>query len=177
MLPTEKISVNTEPLFLFDSLNSTKCKRDKHDIIQKNYYTKQFGTDDTLVLPAHFCNTCGRHMMGHISYSLFIEHFGKISAKIDSSGSSHLEKWNHRPESKLHSLGYNVQEGKLSINQRQSMLIWLLKSKQISFFDMVATIESDINQFQYIPRFNAAVAKWKMDLQFISNFVKDNPLN
>lgn len=78
-------------------------------------------------------------------------------------------------ESKLHSLGYNVIKGNMSETERERLLIHLIDNNLISYVELCATIEQNINIFKnsYIHRF--AVEEWKTDLKAIGNYILKHP--
>jgi len=157
-------------LYLFESLNSTRCKRWNHNVVPKTFCAGLEDGVKTVMLPVHYCTECKKYMMGTISYRIFIDRFGKFTQLINKSESLFDEPWGIDGESKLHSLGYTVVEGKFSSIERQKMLERFLDSNQISFFEMVSTIEQNIRLFSGQGRFYRAVQKWKDDLKHISEY-------
>ena len=165
-----KIELTEAPLYLYDSLNSISCKREKHQIVPAKYYTRHMDGENAIVLPVHFCVHCRKYLCGRISYSLFKLHFGRVGI-ITQELSDESQCWNIHGESMLHQLGYNVVEGKMSSSERQNLLVSILESKQLTFFEIVATIEQDIRIFQTNYRMKNAVRKWKEDLLFVNEYM------
>ena len=170
VLNDTNLPINTEPLFVFESLNNTSCKIDHHSVVSKKYHAKHIDGNRTIVLPVHYCETCGRYMIGSLSLALFREHCGKFIAQTSDlfSGSN---EWRLTGESKLHQLGYNVIAGELTTSERQNILISVVESKQLSSFEVVATIEQNIRIFENNPKMQQAVLKWKSDLEFINGYM------
>lgn len=115
-------------------------------------------------------------MIGSLSFSLFKECCGNFVAQIRNLDHGHDSAWHLESESKLHQLGYNVEAGKLTLAQRQDLLIRILEAKQLSFFEIVNTIEQNIRIFDSHEIKQAAVEKWRDDLKFINEYVANNPL-
>jgi sulfite reductase beta subunit-like hemoprotein len=117
-------------------------------------------------------------MIGSLSLSLFRECCGKFVAQIRNLDPGHDSTWCLERESKLHQLGYNVEAGKLTSAQRQDILIQILETKQLSFFEIVNTIEQNIRIFDSHSTKQVAVEKWRTDLKFINEYVANkNPLS
>ena len=159
-----------EPLWLYDSLVSTSCKRFGHKIEPAVYYAQSSIGVHVVKLPVHHCKNCNKYLMGKLSLSMFEACFGKFIVTIVRDELSRPDYREFQSESKLHLLGYNVREGKMSAIQRQSLLVYILEENRLSFFEVVATIENNIMRFQKIPRFYSAVQKWKDDLKFLSEY-------
>ena len=171
MIPNQKsFPPTSEPLYIFDALNNTMCKREKHRIVVKKYYALHTDGQHTVAIPVHYCESCKRYMIGSRSLSLFREFCGKfiVNTKLLMPGTN--QSWDILGESRLHQLGYNVVDGKLSALERQNILVGLLEGKQLSFFEMVATIEQNIRTFENHPKMQKAVSKWQCDLKFINEY-------
>jgi hypothetical protein len=166
----EKLELTEEPLYLYDALSGISCKRCEHRIVPAKYYTRHVDGKNAIVLPVHFCEHCSKYMCGKISYSLFQSHFGRVRI-IAKELADESKCWNIHGESMLHQLGYTVEEGKLSSSERQNLLVTILESKQLTFFEIVATIEQDIRIFETNFKMKSAVRKWKEDLRFINEYV------
>lgn len=165
------LNLTSEPLYLYDSLNNTKCKLEKHNVISKNYYAPSMDGKSIVVLPAHYCEDCNKYLFGAISFSYFQDVYGKLVVRKRSISSEGDLIWQIHGESKLHQLGYNVINGKLTPIERQAILVSILESKQLSFFEIVATIEQDIRNFSNHPKMRNAVEKWRQDLKYLNNYI------
>ena len=162
--------LTNDPLFLYDSLNNISCKRNGHKIVAEKYYTKHLENDTIVVLPVHYCTDCKRFLCGTVSFSLFKDFFGKFIIDTRVLNPIDDSNWQIHGESKLHRLGYNVINGDMSIDQRQNLLINLIESKIISYFEVVATIEQDIRIFKTHHKMQKAVNKWREDLKFVHEY-------
>lgn len=167
--PNQKLT--EEPLYLYDSLATTACRINSHEVNQKNYYAKHIDGKRIVVLPAHYCMTCKKYLFGSQSLQYFKDFCGDFIVRTYhlSPVDGHYDF--NIGESKLHKLGYNVINGKLSIYERQNKLVSVLESKQLTFFEIVSIIEHNIRTFEGNPRMRNAVAKWKEDLRFINDYV------
>lgn len=166
----EYVEPTNEPLFLYDALNSTSCKREKHRFTPRKYYAKNID-GKMFALPVHYCDTCHRYICGTTSFSLLTGYFGRLIVDTRNYYQKINGSWELDRESRLHKLGYNVIEGKLSVMQRRNILINVLEGNQLSFFDIVATIEQNIRMFKTNDKMRNAVEKWKEDLKFINKYV------
>lgn len=163
----------TEPLYVYDRLNAIGCKQNAHTLVIKKYYALRKDGRHILAIPTHYCEDCHRYLIGSLSFSLFREYGGEFIAqtyRLIPGADNYL---NALGESKLHQLGYNVIDGKLSVSERENMLIAILESRQLTFFEVVATIEQNIRTFDSNPRMQKAVAKWRNDLHFINAYILD----
>ena len=165
------ISVTKAPLFVFDALNKTKCKRSQHRVTPRKYYANHLDDKKIVALPVHYCETCGRYMIGAQSLSILRTYLGKMIFRTINLYPDDGYTWNCLKESELHKLGYNVVEGKLSFAERRTILISILDGKQLSFFEVVATIEQNIRTFESNHRMQNAVRKWREDLRFINEYM------
>ena len=159
------------PLFLYDALSNIGCNRNQHELIPKKYYARHTYGKNTVVLPVHYCKTCNRYLCGKVSFALFEEFFGKFIIETHRLLPGVDGRWQLQGESRLHQLGYNVIDGGLTCTERKNILISLLESKQLSFFEIVATLEQNIRTFESNYRMRNAVEKWHNDLKFISDYM------
>ena len=160
----------TEPLYVFDRLNAIGCKQNAHTLVLKKYYACQKSGRHILAIPTHYCENCHRYLIGSQSLSLFREFGGDFIAQTYRLIPGTECSFDTLGESKLHKLGYNVIDGNLSASERENILISIIESKQLTFFEVVATIEQNILRFDSNPRMQKAVTKWRNDLQFINTY-------
>ena len=162
-------------LYIFDRLSSTACWKYDHPIISSRYIAMIAKTSQLIALPVHYCNSCKKYFIGSKTLSVFEKEFGKLAIlKKDISEM----KWTFEsfsPESKLHSLGYNVIYGKLSEEERKQLLIHLIESQLISYVELCSTIEQNINIFKNSYRHRHAVEKWTIDLKAIGEYILSHP--
>lgn len=162
-------------LFVFRSLSSISCNINKHNVVPKLFVTKTIENETPILIPIHYCETCGRSFIGLQTFNTFEKKHGKFYAKknkeeLYTSDSNFFINLN--VESKLHSLGYNVIVGELSEKERRHILIYLLENKKISYFEIHRDITNSINIFKNVETHQLAVEKWKSDLDFIDSYVK-----
>ena len=77
-----------------------------------------------------------------------------------------------KAESQLHSYGYNVVEGQMSEIERRNLLIRLLQSGEMTYFEICRDIKNAIHTQQHLAFRASAVAKWKSDLAFLSKYIE-----
>lgn len=119
----------------------------------------------------HSSHKMMRYMIGSLSLSLVREHCGKFIARTTRLTSDGNSNWDFLGETTLHQLGYNVVDGNLTASERQSLLICLVESNQLSLFEIIATIEQNIRMFANNHRMQNAIIKWRSDLQFLNEYI------
>ena len=159
-----------EPLYVYDRLSAIGCKKNAHTLDLKKYYARQKGGQHMLAISTHYCENCRRYLIGSQSLSLFREFGGDFIAQIYRLNPGSEYCFDALGESKLHKLGYNVIDGNLSKSERENILMFVIESRQLTFFEVVATIEQNIIRFENNPRMQKAVTKWRNDLQFINTY-------
>ncbi|MEE1283169.1 MAG: hypothetical protein UHK60_13110 [Acutalibacteraceae bacterium] len=173
----DNISLTDEPLYIYDALNNIACKRNNHELIPKRYHAQHTDGKNIIALPVHYCKTCKRYLCGRLSFSLYKEFFGKFVIETHNLILGQDDSWDLYGESKLHRFGYNVINGELTISERRDILVSLLESKKMSFFEITATIEQNIRIFEGNYLMFRAVEKWRSDLGFINNYMLDKMQN
>ena len=167
----DKGVLTSEPLYVYETLNRTGCKINKHPLAVRKYYAPHTDGKNIMVLPTHYCEACDRYMIGSLTLSLFKEFGGAFIGRTIKLLPGDFEEWSALGESKLHQLGYNAIDGKLSTAERQNLLITILEGKQLTFFEIIATLEQNIHMFESNPRMQKAVTKWRCDLTFMNSYV------
>lgn len=165
------IDATDRPLFIYDALNRTSCYQYNHPVVAAGYYADVEGLDHPLLLPVHYCVLCKKYFMGKRSLALFEKKYGTLCAQKRYDLIKNDALFGLQSESKLHALGYNVIEGKMSEADRQKLLISLLESNRITYLEMCATIEQNITMFQNSYRHITAVQKWMADLKYLGQHI------
>lgn len=162
-------------LYIFDNLTSISCYKKNHPIVPARYIAVVAKSAKKISLPVHYCDCCKKFFIGSKTLSVFEKSFGKLI--IEKKDISEMESGfgYFSPESKLHSLGYNVVDGNLNENERVQLLIFLVENNLISYAELCATIEQNINIFKNSYRHQLAVDKWKKDLKGIGEYIIKNP--
>lgn len=162
-------------LYIFENLQNVSCCRKNHPIVPARYVAVVAKSATKISLPVHYCDCCNKFFIGSKTLSVFEKTFGKLI--IEKKDISEMESnfGYFSPESKLHSLGYNVIDGNLNENERANLLVYLVENNLISYAELCATIEQNINIFKNSYRHQLAVAKWKVDLKSIGEYVLKNP--
>jgi len=159
------------PLYLYDALIYTSCSQEKHIVRPSIYYAKQKAGDCLIALPVHYCEDCKKYLIGKQTLSLFEACFGKFIIQIKRNFLGNGCSWDSFGESKLHELGYNVVEGKMTDFQRQELLVSIIQGKIMTYFEVSATIEQNIRLFESQVRMEKAVSKWRRDLKFLGEYI------
>ncbi len=169
-------TVTGKTLYVYDYLYGLKCYRYKHLVVPKKFIAEFLDVSGKIALPVHYCENCGRYFIGSEMLKFFKKRFGDICV-ITQKAESFIEKENtficYRDESLLHKLGYNVIEGKMSTTERQMLLLNLIISKKIGYYEVCANLQENIRRFSNRDYFKKAVSKWDEDLRFIGKAVLD----
>lgn len=163
-------SVSSDVLYVFENLSSTVCYVNKHPIVAGSFTASLAASPGQITFPVHFCSQCGRYFIGEKTLQVFEKKYGKILAVKKKIGNNEGLYDDLNIESRLHQLGYNVSDGRTE-QERQSLLKNLLDKGFITYFEMVRSIEWNINNLKHNPD---AVEKWKRDLKFIGQCVLDS---
>lgn len=159
-------------LYIFKALSQVTCYKEHHVVPDDCVVLLSGKSRKAVRLPIHRCETCGRRFIGIESYKLFTEEYGiLIFERCPDESMIKDSFFMYNSESKLHQMGYNVIDGKLSEKERQSILTTLLDNKIMTYLEICRDIENAIGIFQGRAKFQAAVNKWKLDLGFIGNYV------
>ena len=167
--------VSTE-LIVYHSLNTISCRIKGHEIIPgKRIVSLAANPKQSVFLPIHICKTCHKEFVGEQTYQAFTKEYGRLLIKPSAdctNGSSEYDCF--PPESKLHMLGYNVREGKMTENERHLLLLQLLNNNCISYFEACRDIEQAIRLFSGRPKYEISIMKWKKDLKFLGDYINGN---
>lgn len=167
---------NSDVLHVISSLSNTLCYQQKHSIISASYLAQLSDKSDCVSLPVHYCTTCCKFFIGAITLLEYEKCYGRIlSKKIfdeDVSGYNTIYSKGFDVESLLHQNGYSVKAGGLSDIERQNLLVDLIDSNRVSYYEICRIIEQNIHLFQGKSQYSQAVSKWKSDLKFIGDYIK-----
>ncbi len=170
--PENRIVSEDNHLFVYSQFSLLSCNQKKHTIVSDIFCAEKLDGSGFYNLPIHRCATCGRKFVGKYTLDFYQKEFGKICVTArkdvnpDSPGVFEVLK----QESELHSRGYNVVEGHMPETERRNLLIYLLQSGEMTYFDICRDIKNAIHMQQNLPYRALAVAKWKSDLEFLSAF-------
>lgn len=171
-----QIFPNDCALHVMESLSGTQCHRQNHSILTKSYAVSLINSSSYVMLPVHYCSTCHRYFIGGKTLSEYEKCYGKLSILrkkySDSSSSINSPFINFNSESLLHRYGYNVRSGELTESERRDLLVHLIENHQLSYHEICRTIEQNISLFQGNPHYLQAVSKWRDDLKFIGDYIK-----
>ena len=147
-ISVENSAKTDNTLYIFDNLICISCYKKNHPIVPARYVAVVAKNAKKISLPVHYCTCCNRFFIGAKTLSVFEKLFGKLI--IEKKDISEMESGfgYFSPESNLHALGYNVIDGKLTENERERLLIYLVENDLISYAELCATIEQNINIFQ-----------------------------
>ena len=171
----EEQGIDDETLYLVRALPMIRCYQEKHEIIAKRFCAKILNGGGVVILPTHYCTECKKFFIGDKTLAEYEKQFGKILVRTQryltqEKEASAFDGFN--PESRLHQYGYNVKANELTELERQRILIALIKSGKITYYEICQTIEQCINLFQSQTKYAQAVKKWEKDLKFIGDYIK-----
>lgn len=163
-------------LYVYSQFSLISCNKKKHTIVSDTFCAEKLDGTGFYHLPIHRCATCGRKFVGKYTLDFYQKEFGKIRVAVQkdltTDNPSAFESL--KTESELHSKGYNVVEGQMSETERRNLLIRLLQSGEMTYFEICRDIKNAINTQQHLPFRAPAVAKWKSDLAFLSKYIESH---
>lgn len=162
-----------QDLIVFKSLSAISCNLKGHCVKNSTMEVARLDSDDTIILPTHHCKDCGRLFIGNETLKQYEKVWGKLCINTRNDCYAANESDFYTKESPLHKLGYNVIAGKLSEKERQALLIKIYEKKWLTLFEIQRDIEKAIRIFEYRNHYQKAVKKWKDDLYFITEYVKN----
>jgi len=163
-------------LFVYSQFSLISCNQKKHTIMSDTFCAEKLDGTGFYHLPIHRCATCGRKFAGKYTLDFYQKEFGKIRVAVqkDLTPNNPSAFEGLKAESQLHSYGYNVVEGQMSEIERRNLLIRLLQSGEMTYFEICRDIKNAIHTQQHLPFRASAVAKWKRDLEFLSKYMEDH---
>ncbi len=167
---------NINELIIYANLNAIGCRLHAHEIVAERRRYPNIA-NGYVNLPVHHCLTCDKVFIGEQTYNVYQTVFflpekkalPDLSDTGDDLFSDGLEE-----QSFLSEYGYTVRKGVLTEQQRHTILINVL-SDGYSYFEVCRTIETAINLHMNNANCADAVKKWRSDLKFIGDYVKENP--
>ena len=161
-------------LFVYSQFSLISCNQKKHTIVSDIFCAEKLDGTGFYHLPIHRCATCGRKFAGKYTLVFYQKEFGKIRVTVqkDLTTDNPRAFEGLKAESQLHSYGYNVVEGQMSETERRNLLILLLQSGEMTYFEICRDIKNAIHTQQHLSFRAPAVAKWKSDLEFLSKYIE-----
>lgn len=173
----QEISNKVQELIIYKNLNTISCNLDGHYIQASKVSVMVIGKDYSVILPVHRCSECGKMFVGYETLKVYEKEYGQLFVIKTNEDFTNDSAYSFKRESPLHKAGYNVIEGVMSETDRRSLLVTFLKTKTFSHFEICRDIENAIKIFEGQTRFVNAVLKWKRDLMFIGEFIKEEMMN
>lgn len=164
-------------VLIFKKLSSISCNRKNHIIEPKTIIAAIVDSNDTILLPVHYCKNCNKIFIGNETLKVYEKKYGKLFLSVRKDYSDDEAHSYYTGESKLHKAGYNVIAGKLSEKERENYLIKLYETKIFTEFEIVRDIENAIQIFDGRICYAEAVKKWKTDLLFITEYIRNTGCN
>lgn len=171
------ISEKAKELIVYKNLNTISCNIYNHNIHIDKISVMAIGKDCSIVLPVHKCNDCGKIFVGYETLKVYEKAYGQLFIIKSREDTDKGCVCSFKSESPLHKAGYNVIEGMMTEAERRSLLVTFLTTNTFSHFEICRDIENAIRIFEGQARFVNAVSKWKSDLMFIGEFVKEEMTN
>lgn len=174
--PANRTVSEDNHLFVYSQFSLISCNQKKHTIVSDTFCAEKLDGSGFYGLPIHRCVTCGRKFVGKYTLDFYQREFGEIRVSmhkdLTTNNPSAFECL--KPESELHALGYNVVEGQMSEAERRNLLIRLLQSGKMTYFEISRDIKNAIHTQQHLPFRAPAVTKWKSDLEFLSKYIESH---
>ena len=171
------VSEKAKELIVYKNLNSISCNIEHHEVLPDRITVLVIGKDYSIILPVHRCKGCGKVFVGYETLKVYEKEYGQLLiVKTRENGAKGIV-YQFESESPLHRAGYNVIAGMMTEEQRRALLTTFLKMETFSHFEICRDIENAIKIFEGQARYVNAVSKWKSDLMFIGEFVKEEMMN
>lgn len=187
-IPYEKIILKkTEDINLIKYIdvlvvsNINHCEYNSHSPKDLRAQIQTFledGTISTQYIETTYCDKCNKYFILSDTYkdlkgipvcSVFDNTISK-----DHIYSSTKSMYENESKSILTRHGYNVKSNsKLSKPQRRSILVAVLKNKELTKNQVFSHINSCIQRGEKIPSWSNAVVKWKSDIEFLKKLKFD----
>lgn len=157
-------------VYVFFRLTNT-CMQKKHPIENVTAITTNAINGEQIKVNVYHCISCNKYFINYEALKDYISRrvFPALPYSLANSVNGSLNE-----ASKLMLYGYSVAEGKLSLNERRSILSWIIDSGLLSKSEI-------IKDLQFKVRYNGSKAgnenakiKWQDDIQFVSRYIKDN---
>ena len=185
-LLSDELGIDEEPSIAFEDFviraNSFYCLKNHRTetITAQVNLLKRDGSIETAAVTAGYCSTCKCYFLPETEYQN-LRRQGILLCQVltekvfRTNGTAIIEGWDLKPESLLHQCGYNVNAtDDLSDEQRQSVLIYVVESGLQSVYDICSFLDWLIarNEQRIDKDMSSAVAKWRFDRKFISDYKK-----
>lgn len=171
------VSEKAKELIVYKNLSSISCNRDDHEVSPDRISVLVIGKDYSIILPVHRCKDCGKVFVGYETLKVYEKEYGQLLiVKTREEGAKGIV-FQFESESPLHRAGYNVIAGMMTEEQRRALLTTFLKTETFSHFEICRDIENAIKIFEGQASYVNAVSKWKSDLMFIGEFVKEEMMS
>ena len=159
-----------ECVYVYFRLTNT-CVRCSHVIETVTTKTINAKTGEPIEVNVFHCLECDRYFINYEALQEYIlkDIFPAFNYSIVKDASRNMNE-----ASQLMLYGYNVREGALSGNERQSILSWIIDSGLMTKAEIIKDLQFKVRyNGRKVGNENARM-KWQNDIQFISQYVKDN---
>jgi len=170
-----------EPVIIYVYFKSNSCQNKKHNLENVTALIRCQKQQEPIKINVCFCKECLRYFILDTELIQYQKQYGVLFFKryYDENylGNDFQDENSHyiyyRKHSELWLYGYNVQEGNLSVEERQNLLMYLINKNLLSKSAIISSITRNIKEFEFRERYRNAVLKWKEDLAFIQNYKID----
>lgn len=124
-------------------------------------------------LTVNYCRRCRRYYINSIQFNLYAQRHGMPLVNLRSMASSgtYADYSTWQDESLLHFLGYNVNAtDNIPEYARQELLAQAMDAGIVSKPNVSSFLEGLIRRSEGQIKMQAAIGKWKRDLQFVANY-------
>ena len=151
----------------------TRCKLNNHNVASRRAVVRKLSDLGEIMIPVHYCENCDRYMIGRATLTQYDKAYEKILVRRIKMTDADDVFSQFELESKLHQYGYNVVDGELTDKERHELLVKLLQTKLLTYFEICASINQNIQMFSGRENFVLAVKKWQDDLLFLGEYIKE----
>lgn len=155
-------------LYVYASLNNIICIKSNNHNHKSITISTQNRQGEYVSFNVFYCSTCNKYFttIDVVENTFPTLNFPMVKLNM----STHQHDSYRMEESELTLYGYNVRADGLSENERRTLLSQLLIMKILSKERIVAILRNNINYNGRKKNLQAAVQKWKDDIDFVQNF-------
>ena len=165
-----------QTIWVYSNVSTTKCIKEKHSTEFRMACVPALEFQDYIKLTVRYCQECDRYFISKQTLSAFEKKYGlMLVSKFQYTIKSELLNdiySSFRSESRLHSIGYNVQAGQMDEKMRRRLLLTIIDTGCMTAEEVIQDIENAVAIFSRNPRFNVALKKWEDDLVFVNEYIK-----
>lgn len=168
---------DNEPVLIYVYYKTISCQFKNHNLENVTALVNCENRFDPIKINICFCKECSRYFIQETALNQYQNKYGVIIFRHLYDERYYEDKiidddryMYYKSHSELWLYGYNVQQGKLTKEERKKLLTFLITTNLLSKNDVIQSLIQNIDEFKNRERYGEAIAKWKEDLIYIQNF-------